>query len=83
MKLDLIRISLNEADEPVLTFTHRERSTDLEQKLLGAFIRKVNKQGIELKLTKTYGDSEDKPLWEYEIRAKQPDELDQGPADPD
>ena len=76
MKTDLIKLTLNDDDIPVLSFTHREKSELLDQKLLGMLVRQINQQGAELHLVKQYTDSENKPLWEYEIRPIQPDLLD-------
>ncbi|RIV20536.1 hypothetical protein DYU11_21055 [Fibrisoma montanum] len=72
LKPDLITIDLDDEDEPVLIFTHKEVSPDIEQKLLGAFVRKVARQGVELHLVKRYPDANDtdKPNWVYHLRAK-------------
>jgi hypothetical protein len=77
MKTDLIQVSLNDADQPVLKFTVGESERTLEHKILGALLRKISLQGIELHLVRTYADAEEKPRYDYEIRAKQPDELDE------
>ncbi|RYC69794.1 MULTISPECIES: hypothetical protein [Spirosoma] len=68
-KADLISITLDEQDEPVLEFTHSETDTTLDQKLLGKLLRQIHRQGIELHLVRHYTDSTERPVWEYQIRA--------------
>lgn len=60
----------------MISFTHKEKCVTLEQQLLGALIRQISQKGIELHLVRKYTDAEEKPIWEYEIRAIQPDEID-------
>ncbi|QIP14731.1 hypothetical protein G8759_19980 [Spirosoma aureum] len=74
MKSDLIQITLDEQDEPVLAFTVTANERTLEHKLLGALIRKISQQGIQLHLVRTYPDAEEKVHWDYQIRAKRDDE---------
>ena len=77
MKTDLIQLTLNEQDEPVLKFSVSDAEKTLEQKILGAFLRRVALMGIELHLVRTYADAEEKPHYDYEIRASQPHETNQ------
>lgn len=75
MAHELISLTLNEQDEPVLAFTHNPKSDSLEQKLLGALIRKARFTGtLQLKLVSTYGESDDKPLYDYHIQLPQGDD---------
>lgn len=78
MNGNLIDITLNEADLPVLKFTVTAEEKYLEQKLLGALIRAIARHGVELHLVKTFptAENEEKLNYEYEIRAKQSDETD-------
>jgi hypothetical protein len=71
----LLNLTLDELDQPVIEFTHNPASKDLEQKLLGALIRLAQPDGrLAVKLTKTYGESDEKPLHDYHIRAIRDDD---------
>ncbi|WP_020599187.1 hypothetical protein [Spirosoma panaciterrae] len=78
MKNDLIQITLNDDDEAVLQFSVSETERTLEQKLLGAFLRKAGPKGIRLHLKRTYKDADEKLHYDYEIRPIQSDEINQG-----
>ncbi|QIP16811.1 hypothetical protein G8759_31300 [Spirosoma aureum] len=76
MAAELIQITLDEQDEPVLSFTHNPAASGIEQKLLGALIRKAKASGgLELHVALVYGESDEKPLWDYHIRAKRAESL--------
>lgn len=63
-----LKISVDDAGEPVIGFTVSDKEASLESKLLGALIRKAQTQGIQLKLVHTYPNIEEKTQYVYHIR---------------
>ena len=75
MTKELIKLTLNNHDEPVLTVTHKEAAEGLEQKLLGMFIRQcLRAGGVQLRTSRVYKDSGENRVYDYLIGAVRADE---------
>lgn len=61
-------LTVDDAGMPIIKFRHHDRSTALEQKLLGIFVTEAKKKGVKLVNPSGFIESGTSRSWEdYEI----------------